>query len=215
MDPWSNRDPRLRASVYVDGDKVGNAPETRIEMYNGGADREVTSMITCYYVKKFWPHGVNKFDQEWSGFAYFTPLMRLADVYLMYAEAVNEADGPTGSASGSNLTALEAVNIVRNRANMPDVPAKFHNKDGLRERIRNERSVEFCFEGHRWNDMRRWYIAHLPEHKVQYTLDFDENHTYFNRVVVMNRIFDQKHYWLPFPRTQTELYPAWSQNPGW
>jgi hypothetical protein len=215
MDPWSNRDPRLRASIYVDRDKVGNAPETQIEMFNGGVDREVESIITCYYVKKFWPHGVNKFDQEWSGFAYFTPMMRLSDIYLIYAETVNEADGPAGTAGGLSLTALDAVNIVRNRANMPDVAAKFNTRDGLRERVRNERSVEFCFEGSRWNDLRRWYLAHLPEHKVQYTLDFDKDHTYFNRVVVFNRIFDQKHYWLPFPRTQTELYPAWSQNPGW
>ncbi len=215
MDPWNNRDPRLRASIYVDGDMVGTAPETKIELYNGGVDREIESIITCYYVKKFWPKGVNKFDQEWSGFAYLTPLMRLADVYLIYAEAVNEVQGPNGVADGAGLTALEAVNRVRTRAGMPNIPAKFQNQDDLRDRIRNERSVELCFEGSRWNDLRRWHTAHLEENKVQYTLDFDQDHTYFNRVVVFNRIFEEKHYWLPFPKEQTELYPAFPQNPGW
>jgi hypothetical protein len=75
--------------------------------------------------------------------------------------------------------------------------------------------VELCFEGSRWNDMRRWYIAHLPENKVQYDLVFDKNHTFFNRVVVFNRVFEQKHYWMPFYKQQTQLYPEWPQNPGW
>jgi starch-binding outer membrane protein, SusD/RagB family len=215
MNPWNGRDPRLRESVYIDRDMVGYDPGTKVEMFKGGVDRAVASIITCYYVKKFWPIGVNKFDQEWTGFNYFTPMMRLADVYLMYAEAVNEFAGPFGSAEGASLTAADALNRVRNRANMPDIASKFLDKDSFRERVRNERSVELCFEGSRWNDMRRWYIAHLPESKTQYTLEFDKDHTYFNKVVVFNRIFDQKHYWMPFPKTQTELYPAWSQNPGW
>ncbi len=216
MDPWSNRDPRFRKFIYVDGDNAGVSGPTILKLYEGGADKNEPGVITSYINHKYWPKGVNKIDQLWSQFTYATPLMRLADIYLMYAEAVNEASGPSGSAEGATLTALQAVNLVRGRSNMPDVDAQFTgSREAFRERIRNERSVELCFEGARWNDMRRWYIAHLPEYKVQYDLLFDQGHTYFKKVVVFNRIFEQRHYWLPFYKSQTQLYPGWPQNPGW
>ncbi len=214
MDPWSNRDPRFRKNIYVDGDQVATVPESTVEFYQGGSDWKET-IVTCYYSKKYWPEGVNKWDLETSGFAMQTPLMRLADIYLIYAECINEALGPDGTADGSGLTALEAVNIVRERAGQSDIPAKFHNQNDLRDRIRAERSAELCFEGHRWHDMRRWYIAHLPEYKPVYSLEFDQEYTFFNRVEVLTRVFEQKHYWLPFPKTQTQIYPTWPQNPGW
>lgn len=216
MDPWSNRDPRFRQFIYVDGDNAGNSPLTVLELFQGGVDKEDPGVLTSYLTHKYWPKGVNQYDNLWSQFTYATPLMRLADVYLMYAEAVNEAFGPGGMAAGAGLTAVDAVNIVRSRSNMPDVNSKFTgSQEAFRQRIRNERSVELCFEGSRWNDMRRWYIAHLPENKVQYDLVFDKGHTFFNRVVVFNRVFEQKHYWMPFYKQQTQLYPEWPQNPGW
>jgi hypothetical protein len=214
MDPWSNRDPRFRANIYVDGDQVASDPASVVEFFVGGSDWK-EPILTPYYVRKYWPEGVNRWDQEIPGFTFHTPLVRLAEMYLIYAEAMNEAEGPGGMAPGANLTALDAVNVIRSRAGMPDVPAKFHNQSDLRDRIRNERSVELCFEGHRWHDMRRWYIAHLPEYKPVYSLEFDQGYTYFNKVEILTRTFEQKHYWLPFPRTQTELYPTWPQNPGW
>jgi hypothetical protein len=142
--------------------------------------------------------------------------MRLAEVYLIYAEAVNEALGPNGTAGGLSLTAVDAVNEIRARAGMPEVAPQFSgDKFSFRDRIWNERSVELCFEGPRWSDIRRWYVAHLPEYKVLYDLEFDEKYTFFNRVVRVTRIFEQKHYWLPFPREQTEIYEGFFQNPGW
>ena len=71
------------------------------------------------------------------------PLIRMAELYLNYAEAANEAYGPDGTAGGLPMTALDAVNKVRNRAGMPDVLDKFTGSAPLlRERIRNERCVE-------------------------------------------------------------------------
>ncbi|MEX0986102.1 MAG: RagB/SusD family nutrient uptake outer membrane protein [Bacteroidales bacterium] len=216
MDPWSNRDPRFRQFIYVDGDMAGVSPQTQLQLFEGGIDKNEPGVLTSYINHKYWPKGVNKIDQLWSQFTYATPLMRLADVYLIYAEAVNEAFGPTGTAEGASLTAVEAVNIVRSRSLMPGVPAQYAgSQDAFREKIRNERSVELCFEGSRWNDMRRWYIAHLPEYKVQHDLVFDQGHTSFTKVVIFNRVFEQRHYWLPFYKTQVQLYSGWPQNPGW
>jgi starch-binding outer membrane protein, SusD/RagB family len=214
--PWNGRDPRFREFILVDGDLAGLDPATKLTLFEGGADKNNVGILSSYIVRKYWPRGANSIDQLWGQFNYATPHIRLADIYLIYAEAVNEAFGPAGRAPGAALTAVEAVNIVRARSNMPPVHNKFTgNVEDFRKRIWNERSVELCFEGARWNDIRRWYVAHLPEYKVQYDLVFNEGHTTFRREVRFNRTFEQRHYWMPFPRSQTLMYPGWPQNPGW
>src|SRR5690606_33564238 len=107
---------------------------------------------------------------------FVTPHMRLAEVYMIYAEAVNEISGPSGTAGGLALTAVDAVNKVRHRANMPHVNSKFTgDKDTFRKRIWNELAVEFFAEGHRWFDIRRWHVGHLDEYKKIYSLVFDKD----------------------------------------
>lgn len=214
---WDNRDPRLREFILVDGDLAGLSPETKIEMFEpDGIDKKESGVLCSYLCRKFWPRGCNKYDQQWGQFRNVTPHMRLAEVYLIYAEAVNETKGPFGTADGAGMTAVDAVNVVRQRAGMPDVHAEFTgDKETFRDRIWNERSVELCFEGTRWNDIRRWHVAHLDKYKIQYDLEFDKDYTYINRVVRRTIIFEDKHYWMPFPREQTEIYSGWPQNPGW
>jgi hypothetical protein len=133
----------------------------------------------------------------------------------MYAEAVNEAYGPSGSAPGGPA-ALEAVNMIRQRAGVPPVDARFLvSKESFREIIRQERAVELAFEGHRWYDLRRWYVSHLPQYREKYELQFDKDHTYFKKVLFHTTVFEMKHYWLPFTNDQVTLYPEFKQNPGW
>jgi hypothetical protein len=221
---WEGRDPRFYKSILTDGTKwvktfADDNPLAYLQLYNGGVDRNQQGSLTGYLVKKFWPYGVNAIDQEWGTFWYRTPVIRLAEVYLIYAEAVNEVYGPTTAPTfdgETGLTAEEAVNIVRARAEMPGVHSKFTgDKLKFRERIRNERSVELCFEGQRWHDLRRWHIGHLIENKELYALDFDSDHTSFFRAKIMDKVFDEKHYWLPLPVEQVLLYKEYNQNPGW
>ncbi len=214
---WENRDPRFRRSIYVDRDTAGFAPETVLELYDGGKTKGNRSQCpTSYVVYKYWPRGINKADGQYEGFRMATPLVRLADVYLMYAEAVNEVYGPTGSSGESNgLTAVDAVNHVRARAGMPPVDAGATGYSSFRELVQNERAVELCFEGHYWFDTRRWYTAHTMSKAMQ-DLSFDKDHTSFTRVTVWTRVFtDPNHYWLPLPQDQTQLYKDMYQNPGW
>jgi hypothetical protein len=219
MHPWDNRDPRFRAGIYVDRDHmtIKNANGNRLQTYLGGRDNLNTGELrTPYICHKYQPLGVNNVDKEWTNFVFVTPHMRLAEVYMIYAEAVNEISGPLGTAGGLELTAVDAVNKVRSRSNMPDVNTKFTgDKDSFRERIWNERSVEFFAEGHRWFDIRRWHVAHLDEYKKMYSLVFDQNWTYFNKVQIGTKIFEERHYWLPFYRAQVQLYAGFPQNPGW
>jgi hypothetical protein len=155
-------------------------------------------------------------DGQYNGFRLATPLIRLADVYLMYAEAVNEVYGPSGSSPESNgLTAIDAVNHVRARAGMPPVTANPTGYSDFRELIQNERAVELCFEGHYWFDTRRWYTAHTMSKALQ-DLNFDKDHTNFERVTAWTRVFVKpNHYWLPLPQDMTLIYPEMYQNPGW
>jgi hypothetical protein len=217
MDPWSNRDPRFRNGILVDRDQwTFKDPDKRqIEFFKGGQD-DNGNHRSPYLCKKYWPKGVNTYDRNWDQFVYVNPHIRLAEIYLIYAEAVNEVSGPNGTASGAGLTPVQAVNIVRNRAGMPNVNPKFTgNKEAFRMRIWNERSVELFFEGNRWFDIRRWHVAHLDEYKMLYRLDFDKDYSYFNKTHFTTRVFDEKHYWLPIYTYQTQIYSGFSQNPGW
>ena len=222
MDPWKDRDPRFYYNILIDREQIvesDDAPRKNAELYVGGADRSAGSSVSGYGYKKFHHKRRNKYDDGWqTSFYSQCPQMRLADVYLMYAEAVNEAYGPdiVPSDIPGGLTAVQAINIVRARAGVPNVESTFTtNEDLFREIIRQERCVELAFESHRWYDLRRWYIAHEKEYKELYSLDFDKEHTYFKKTLYQTKTFEMKHYWLPFDNSQVSVYPEFYQNPGW
>lgn len=217
--PWVNRDPRFYYNICKDGDRViknVNNADTYAQFYNGGKHNDYKGIKITFTFNKFHDITCNNFDVGWNNWYYEVPHLRLAEVYLNYAEAANEAYGPTATVPGCNLTAVQAVNIVRKRANVPDVDSRYLNsKDSFREIVRQERAVELAFEGHRWNDLRRWHVAHLTKYREKYHLEFDKNHTYFKKVLDVTTVHDEKHYWLPFEVNQVSLYPEFKQNPGW
>ena len=222
QDPWTGRDPRFYYNILIDRDQIVEsdaAPRKHAQLYVGGEDRSAGNSVTGYGYRKF--HHLrrnNKDDGMKTTFYMQCPQMRLADVYLMYAEAVNEAYGPDAVPSDfpDAITAVDAVNRVRDRAGVPPVDARFlADKTIFREIIRQERAVELAFENHRWYDLRRWYIAHEKEYKELYALEFDQGHTYFNKVLYQTKTFEMKHYWLPFETSQVSIYPGFYQNPGW
>lgn len=153
-DPYKGRDPRFYATVWYNGaqyDNVGGQIHT-IQTFSGGADQLVTTPYgwsntrTGYYLRKF----IDPRLQSGQGQDCRWKKYRLAEIYLNYAEAENEANGPTAGA-------YEAVNTVRRRASMPDLPSGL-SKDAFRDRVRNERRVELAIEEHRFWDVRRWKI---------------------------------------------------------
>lgn len=215
---WDYRDPRFRKAILVDRDQHGADSRSILNLYEGaGSDKGTTQQITLpYLLKKYWPAGANGFDNKTSNLVRINPLMRLAEVYLDYAEAVTVAYGANGAAPGATMTAVDAINKVRQRAGMPNVTAAAPGYESFLELVRNERNVELCFEGHYWFDNRRWYVAHLPENKICVDLKFDKGWTNFTRAIIKNKVFENpKHYWVPLNRDQTLLYPGFGQNPGW
>jgi hypothetical protein len=246
--PWVNRDPRFDYNIIVDHDrrvinpKPSYAVYTYADLFIGGWCRSSLNSLSGYGWKKFTQVQWNGNDGLWgNGTFYDCPLVRLAGVLLEYAEAVNEAYGPTGTSTNCPLTAIDAVNKVRARVMvgpynatgtthsdtypydfqeggtaLPNVAAKYTaDKATFRQTIRTERQMELFFENKRWDDMRRWGIASNLKWREKYELQFDAGHTYFNKVLYSTSIFEPKHWWLPFPTNQVALYPAFKQNPGW
>jgi starch-binding outer membrane protein, SusD/RagB family len=259
-DPFVNRDPRYDYSIISDRDvevvtlkppydKPVSGTSSLSYKYcdlftNGWARSAAIGSLTGYGQRKFNQRGWNGSDALWSNnnSLYQVPLVRLAQVLLEYAEAVNEAYGPNGKSLNCPLTAIDAVNKVRARVmvgpynasstythndlypydfqeggtSLPNVDPKYTtDKATFREIIRSERCVELAFEAKRWDDARRWGVASSLKYREKYEYVFDAAHTSFAKVLARTSIFEPKHWWLPFPTGQVALYPAFKQNPGW
>ena len=226
-DPWTGRDPRFYKTIVIDGEQIAVSPSAGVDrfaqFYTGGrhhADNNGT--LTGYGIKKYRDITCNKFDNGWGGnkLQFIPPLMRMADVYLMYAESVLQGYGSATSGTSGNITAEQAVNRVRNRAQVPDVDPKYTvNKQLFMDMIMKERAVELAYEGHRWYDLRRWLLATDIKYREKTGLSFDRGEDgkpiNIQERVVLTKVFDEKHYWMPLPVDDVNLYPEFGQNPGW
>jgi hypothetical protein len=172
QNPYINREPRFyNAIIYNQATIVYSAYQNKAQIWfqnvNGntvyGEHRNEVkyqgTTRTGYYSKK---HVGNISGGNTSYQPYLTdPIIRLGELYLNYAEAANEAYGPNGTAPGANISSVDALNIIRRRATMPDVAAQYlASKEVFRDKIKLERTVELCFEGfHHYFDIRRWKDA--------------------------------------------------------
>ncbi|TDN90389.1 putative outer membrane starch-binding protein [Salegentibacter sp. 24] len=240
--PWKGRDPRFYHDILYDGVQVVegalppnvNEEEVRYaNLYTGGSYRDVNfGSRTGYVNQKFIPLTANQFDRKYDyGYALhlMVPYMRLADIYLMYAEAALMGYGsPQSSAPNFNKTALEAVNFIRARAGVDPVHSNFTGSvQAFLPELRRERAVELAFERHRFNDLRRWLLLiEYPytiktSHEFDRAASFDPANPRENRVlnlreeVILERNFSEKHYWLPLKVSDVSLCPEFYQNPGW
>ena len=250
QNPFVNRDPRFYNAILFDGvpwqhtvGAINKTGFTDLALVNKkgkrgrGLHNPATPAallwrvmnLTGLKIRKWVPNGAFWQSGSKGEFDFYVNNIhfRLAEIYLNYAEASNEAYGPNGSAPGAALTALEAVNRVRNRIGMPDVNAMYTGSAAsLRERIRNERAVELCFEGNRYDDLRRWKIAHLEAYKkVEYLVmrwqggPSDTYPTGFSFTEEdqpnLRKTFNEVHYWWPVPVRDVAAVPSYNQTPGW
>ena len=238
--PWKDRDPRFYNDFVYDGVKQINSPSGLKEfeyanLYEGGngVDNPARDSRTGYLNYKFIPLGANRDDNDY-GYGKATHFhlawLRLAEVYLMYAEAASVGyGGANGKAGNCPLTAEDALNKIRMRAGVDPVNAAYTaNVNKFIDEVRRERAVELAFEGHRFCDLRRWKLLTVYPYNIKTMQKFDrakeldpkadtkENEVRnFREEVIITRKLEAKHYWLPFKNDDVMLYPEFYQNPGW
>jgi len=180
--------------------------------------------VTGYWIKKLINMGtVGAADGNVTGSnqnPYPWPEIRLADLYLLYAEALNEANGPTPEA-------LQWIDAVRDRAGLKGVayswdnfsnqPAKYTTKSGLRDIIHQERLIELAFEGQRFWDLRRWREAHIVLNAPikGWSTEQQDPAAYYKPVVQWTQTFKLRDYFWPIDQDEILRNKKLVQNPGW
>lgn len=196
----------------------------QLDCSEGGAEGlpTVGASETGYYLRKYVMDVVDLSPVEKPAIHCWV-LFRYAEILLNYAEAMNNAYGPelTGDQEGEvklDITALNALNIVRERYMPAILSSDVPDRKSFQEVLEREKRVEFAFENQRFWDLRRWKNGSEVGNGidgVRITFDANGNKVY-TRVKVENRTWDDKMYFYPIPMSEllknNNLYP---QNPGW
>ena len=222
QNPYINRDPRFSADIVYDGRPYGNpafcqdryavGSTNKVEFFEGGLDSPQgwdawNNSVTRYTFRKYCDTTYNyntetQTDKFWI-------ISRLSEIYLNYAEAQFYL--------GNEDAAIQYLNRLRQRAGIENPLPNTLTGSELENKIRNERQVELCLEGHRYYDVRRWKIAAITENKplmgVVITKDASGKRT-FTYTKVQERAFKPQHYLLPIPREEINRTHL-EQNPGY
>lgn len=216
---WINREPRFYNTVFFAG-RRWHVSNKVTNFYTGTPnDRSVPPAqytASGYLLYKRYNRTVS-LPSPGLGIK-FRPsiIFRLAEFYLLYAEALNEVDP-------GNSDVLKYVNLVRERAGLPKLevlnPAIVGNKNLLREAIRRESRIELATEGQRYFDVRRCMIAEAPEGRQAgdfFGMNMAGNATtFFQRTKFQTRVFERKQYLYPVPFSEMQKSNKLVQNPGW
>ncbi|GHU98203.1 hypothetical protein FACS1894159_00340 [Bacteroidia bacterium] len=223
-----DRENRFYASVGFDGGRwVMAYHPSASDINNYFVDKSSNSGIegcysmTGYYAKKL-VNWNSQFFNNTSSLPYSWPEIRLSDVYLMYAEALNETlDTPSADV-------YEYIDLVRERAGLKGVVESWANyslypnraltQEGMRNIIRQERLIELAFEGSRYWDLLRWKLAQtmLDTPITGWDVSQPENNAYYKiRTIAHRQFVAPRDYFMPIPNKDIRKNPSLVQNPGW
>ena len=236
--PYADRDPRLSHYIIYNGAKFRN-----IDIVTGlysNSKSEVkdnlgnvpASTRTGYYMSKLLREDVNPQSSNLVEQQHIYARIRYTEIFLAFAEAANDAWGPTGD-GGTGHSAYDIIKAIRERAGIaPEIPGVERvdayleecksNKDMMTSLIRNERRIELCFENKRFWDLRRWMLPlNEPVDGVEITKidadkDPDPDNLVYRRFKVEDRVFDSSYqYYGPIPRGEILKWSQLTQNKGW
>jgi hypothetical protein len=213
-DPYEGLDPRFALTVVKNGDEWPSngaqkkVMETFIGGFNGAPKYGATP--TSYYLRKFVDGSCVTTADNQTTRRHTWIVFRLAEFYLDYAEAVYNATGSANDAT-YGLTANEAINVLRNRA---DIQMPEFTEDGSEwvKRYERERLVELAFENHRFWDVRRWkkgaeYFKTIQTATISSDLMLTRS--------TINRTWDEKMNFYPIPQSELIKNSSLTQNTGW
>lgn len=237
--PYADRDPRLSHYIIYNGAKFRN-----IDIVTGlysNSKSEVkdnlgnvpASTRTGYYMSKLLREDVNPQSSNLVEQQHIYARIRYTEIFLAFAEAANDAWGPTGD-GGTGHSAYDVIKAIRERAGIaPAEPGSTDrtdvyleecksDKDMMTSLIRNERRIELCFENKRFWDLRRWLLPlNEPVDGVEITKidadkDPDPDNLVYRRFKVEDRVFDSSYqYYGPIPRGEILKWSQLTQNKGW
>lgn len=222
--PYDNRDPRLEYTImrdsslivlYTDGLQPIMGQPLRLYV-DAGADAVFKRTTTGYYVNKMLKpdqaaNSVHSNDRCW-------PLIRLAEIYLDFAEAENEFAGPTQEVRDAIIAIRKRAGIDAGADNRYGLSESM-SKDEMRAVIRNERRIELAFEEHWFWDVRRWMIAETTENAVAHGMKVTRSNPtatpVFDIFDVRKRNFRKAMYLFPIPQAEVAKSDQLLQNPYW
>jgi hypothetical protein len=213
--PYEDLDPRFALTVVRNGDSWPNYNNTPIETFEGGRNASplLNATATGYYLKKYCDGSVNISTNNSNTKYHSWIVYRLAEFYLNYAEAVYNYLGDADAKGEFGMSANEAINVLRDRADI-QMP-HFSGSSDFAGRYIHERMVELAFEDHRFWDVRRWkkgadYFTTINIMKIAKSGDAT---TYTRQT--KSRLWNDRNYLFPIPFEETKINPNLTQNPGW
>jgi hypothetical protein len=233
QDPYANRDPRFYTDIIYNEAPIPGYTTAKIYYENKNGVITYSELLdqtylgitkTGYYQRKLW--GDQSVKNKVSPLL-TDPVIRLGELYLNYAEAANEAYGPNKAAPGASMTAVDAINKIRTRVAMPNVKPEYTSStEVFRPRIKNERTVELCFEGHYYFDIRRWMDAPtvmagplmaMEVEKVATSTTYPKGYKYTRLPLLAERQTRWKDamYYFPFNTSDNYKMKNFVPNPVW
>jgi hypothetical protein len=217
--PYNNRDPRLKMFILVNGGTAG--PNSTVintaadGTTNDALNKVGTSTRTGFYLRKLLRQDVNLNPSSANNQKHYKPHIRYTELFLIYAEAANEAWGPTGTGNNS-YSAYDVIKAIRRRAGVGTTNGDSYleeaksSKEAMRALIKNERRLELCFEGFRFWDLRRW-----KENMNEQAKGVSFQNGNYNIIPVEDRVFQSHMIYGPVPYSEVLKFNALMQNKGW
>lgn len=215
--PYADRDPRLAEYVIYNGSTY-KGTEIITGSYspdNNGLNRTSTSTRTGYYLRKLLRDDCNPNPSGTLAQKHYPVYIRYTEIFLAYAEAANEAWGPTGKGT-HGYSAYDVIKALHDRAGVGNdyLDSVSGNKEKMRELIRNERRIELSFENKRFWDMRRWKLD-LNEGIKGMDVTQSNGALKYNVINVEARGYQSHMYYGPIPESEVLKWSNLDQNKGW
>ena len=217
--PYTGRDPRLAKYIIYNGNTAGSTNKvinttTDLATNDDGLNRREVSTRTGYYMKKLLRNDVSRTPTV-NNQKHYRPHIRYTEIFLIYAEAANEAWGPTNNGGNAN-SAYDVIKAIRARAGVGTTNGDAYlesikgDKDAMRTLIRNERRLELSFEGFRFWDLRRW-----NENLNEAVKGVSISQNVFQEINVEARSYQEFMRFGPVPYSEILKYNTLQQNTGW
>ena len=216
-DPYAGRDPRLAEYVLYNG-VTYNGTQIITGTYssdNNGLNKISTSTRTGYYLRKLLRDDCSANPSAQNPQYHYPVYIRYTEIFLAYAEAANEAFGPTGKGE-LGYSAYDVIKALHDRAGVGNdyLDSIQGDQEKMRELIRNERRIELCFENKRFWDMRRWKLD-LTETAKGMKIDQTGGVLKYTVIDVEPRNYTDHMYYGPIPETEVLKWSNLDQNKGW